>query len=583
MQTLSLNTKLIAGCMIMLGFSLMLSATLILMYGRFYVRADKDLGLLTTFTRVLVAADRLSAERGPMNSVLGEEVNPDSPAWHRLSDARKAADDALDAILRPLPGALDFSQDDDLVNAVGRLRLMIKRARRDADDLMRKPRAERTAEAIAYVLRGMFETVNQIRPLSMAAMAKITAEDESLAGPALMAQMLGELREYSGRLASIIMPYVAAKQPLTEATQFDLARTRERIVEIWQLAGRQAGLFPDDDALAGLRIAVNSTYFVRGMQLVDIAVARGRLTGDFGITTGELTDRYVPTLRPIEDLKTGFLQAAFDRLDTQRSHALTWLVVMSIAAGVIVLATVALIAAARHFVLKPLLSASDHIVALSNGQPLDELKSPTESIEMLRLFDALEGLRVTLGEREQHTEQLKVLSETDSLTGLINRRLFDRIGHGDAEFDRLSRDVSIIMMDLDRFKGINDTYGHLAGDLVLKLAAQIVQGVCRKSDLAARYGGEEIAIVIFDQDAWVAMHIAERIRRDLEAEPLVLADGRTIPVTASFGVAQGRRGGSHWLPLIKAADAALYKAKATGRNRVCQANGGEPAPNRHVA
>ena len=154
---------------------------------------------------------------------------------------------------------------------------------------------------------------------------------------------------------------------------------------------------------------------------------------------------------------------------------------------------------------------------------------------MLRLFDALEGLRIILGEREQHTERLKVLSETDGLTGLINRRLFDRIGQGEPEFDSLPHDVSVIMMDLDRFKGVNDTYGHLAGDLVLKHAAMIVQRVCRKSDLAARYGGEEISIVILEQDGWVAMHVAERIRSELEARNRCCSttDAASMPPRAS--------------------------------------------------
>jgi diguanylate cyclase (GGDEF)-like protein len=202
---------------------------------------------------------------------------------------------------------------------------------------------------------------------------------------------------------------------------------------------------------------------------------------------------------------------------------------------------------------------------------------------MVRLFHAIEGLRMLLSEREQHTERLKILSETDGLTGLVNRRLFDRIGQGEAEFNTLSREVSVIMMDLDRFKGINDSYGHLAGDQVLKRAAAIVQRVCRKTDVAARYGGEEIAIIVFESDPWVAMHVAERIRVELEVEPIVLADGRSIRATASFGVAHGKRGAAQWLTLVKAADGALYDAKEMGRNRVCRAPINPLKPKRSVA
>jgi diguanylate cyclase (GGDEF)-like protein len=227
--------------------------------------------------------------------------------------------------------------------------------------------------------------------------------------------------------------------------------------------------------------------------------------------------------------------------------------------------------------------ASDHIVTLAHGDELDTLESPTDSQEMIQLFEALEGLRIILGERAQHTERLKVLSETDGLTGLVNRRLFDRIGQGEAEFDQLPRDVNLIMMDLDRFKRINDTYGHLVGDLVLKHAAEIVTRVCRKSDLAARYGGEEIAVVVLDSDASAATQVAERIRSELEATPVQLSDGRRLHVTASFGVASGRRGAGNWLRLVKAADGALYEAKSAGRNCVVRSGGDAPEPDRRVA
>jgi diguanylate cyclase (GGDEF)-like protein len=165
----------------------------------------------------------------------------------------------------------------------------------------------------------------------------------------------------------------------------------------------------------------------------------------------------------------------------------------------------------------------------------------------------------------------------------MNRRLLDRIGDGAIEFDALPRAVSVILMDLDRFKSINDTYGHTSGDLVLRHAARLAQRVCRKSDLVARYGGEEIAILIFDQDPWVAPHVAERVRAELEGEPIRLEDGRLITVTASFGVAHGRRGGSQWLDVLNGADEALYRAKGSGRNRVCTHDAASGAQARKVA
>ena len=582
-RTISLNTKLVTGCMLMLAFSLMLSASLLFMYGNYYLRTSRDVMLLTMFKQVLVAASDISSERSPINILLGLEPETESDARRELQTLRQASNAALDMITQPVTDGVSLSQDQDLVAAIDRVRKALVIGRADIDALIALPRAQRSADKIMQGMRDMFLAADLVRPIAVGAIAKISAEDESLAGPAMTAQMLGELRDYSGRLIAQMIPFVSTRVPLPDAFVFDLVRTRERILEVWQLAGRQGGLYAGDRHLGILRQQINARFFGQGLQIIDRAATTGRMTGAFGISAEELGERYLPTLEPIEQLRTGFLDAALNKVSEERFSALVWLVAMSITAGLLIAATSVLIVAGRYYVLQPLMMASDHIVNLSNGEAIGELVSPTNSREMLRLFDALEGLRIILSEREQHTERLKVLSETDGLTGLINRRLFDRIGHGDPEFDEMSPDVSVIMMDLDRFKGINDTYGHLAGDQVLKHAAAIVQRVCRRSDLAARYGGEEISIIVFEPDEWVAMNVAERIRAELEAKPVITPDGRRISVTASFGVAHGKRAGANWLTMVKAADAALYEAKASGRNRVCRAGGALIGANKSVA
>jgi diguanylate cyclase (GGDEF)-like protein len=228
----------------------------------------------------------------------------------------------------------------------------------------------------------------------------------------------------------------------------------------------------------------------------------------------------------------------------------------------------ALIVAGRIFVLRPLLMASENVIGLSKGK-LEVLASPTSSGEVKRLFNALEDLRTILSQRIEYTEQLKILSETDGLTGLVNRRLFDQIGTGAAEFATFPRSIGLILMDLDWFKRVNDTYGHLVGDLVLKHTASIVRRICRQGDIAARLGGEEIAIIVMDPAPMTSTHaIAECIRAELERSPITLDNGQVF-VTASFGVAFGERGPTTWTYLIADADACLYRAKSQGRNRVC--------------
>jgi len=141
-----------------------------------------------------------------------------------------------------------------------------------------------------------------------------------------------------------------------------------------------------------------------------------------------------------------------------------------------------------------------------------------------------------------------------------------------ARTGRFSTPLSLVLFDLDRFKRVNDNCGHQVGDLVLRSTADTVRMRIRGTDLAARIGGEEFAILLPGTDAAGALTFAENLRVDLRRE--VAVEGVRWPTTASFGVAEFRKGMTGET-LVGAADRALYQAKAEGRNRVCTAEADE--------
>lgn len=181
-------------------------------------------------------------------------------------------------------------------------------------------------------------------------------------------------------------------------------------------------------------------------------------------------------------------------------------------------------------------------------------------------------------ERKLMEEQLSALALTDSLTGLANRRAFDR--DLDREWKRTLREgsqISLLLLDIDHFKKFNDRYGHQVGNDCLRAIAIVLRQAVRSTDVAARYGGEEIAVVLPSTDTEGAVALAEKIRAAIEALKLTHegnpeGGGR---VTASVGVATAlaRHGGTMRMPesLLLAADNALYKAKHGGRNRIATA------------
>lgn len=163
------------------------------------------------------------------------------------------------------------------------------------------------------------------------------------------------------------------------------------------------------------------------------------------------------------------------------------------------------------------------------------------------------------------------LAAKDGLTGLYNRRAFDdRLRHTLELHGRTGRSFALVMLDLDRFKKLNDERGHPAGDAALRMVADAVRRVPRLADEAARFGGEEFVVVLSDSDLAGALHLAERLREAIEKAEVIFEGGR-IRVTASVGLAVWPSDGKTSQELLAAADRALYAAKAAGRNRVVTA------------
>ncbi len=205
----------------------------------------------------------------------------------------------------------------------------------------------------------------------------------------------------------------------------------------------------------------------------------------------------------------------------------------------------------------------------------DKVSGEVFTADDLQLLQSFANHAVVVLERNAlytQTERLKKLSITDPLTGMLNRRYFqERLEEEIARSSRRGHFLSLMMLDIDGFKTYNDTFGHPAGDKLLKLISDAIMNTVRTNDIVARFGGDEFLVLLPETDASTAMHIAERIRAEISQ--VALAPGgapvsSSPAVTVSIGIASYPNHGQTLERMIEQVDRAMYKAKTKGKNRI---------------
>jgi diguanylate cyclase (GGDEF)-like protein/PAS domain S-box-containing protein len=185
----------------------------------------------------------------------------------------------------------------------------------------------------------------------------------------------------------------------------------------------------------------------------------------------------------------------------------------------------------------------------------------------------LEGIILDISDRKVLETELEQMATRDPLTGLLNRREMSRVLDEELQrARRYQRPMAVLWVDFDHFKDVNDTYGHAAGDSVLRAISRLLLGSVRSVDSIGRFGGEEFVIVLPEMDLEEAQETAERLRRKVAEEPQPLGNGEAVPLTISVGVAVYPDHGQTASTLCAAADKAMYLAKDRGRNCVAMAH-----------
>lgn len=526
-------------------------------------QAQRNYNHLQAYRVILDAANIVSAERGPANTSMA--VDPNEPeAKTALAGARARTDAAFTQVTTL---ADEYAVPSATMNEIYQL---LASGRLAVDKVAAMPRQDRNLEIIEQAVHGMFAIVDRLTVVVDRQAGQLMKLDATLAGPAIVGRSLGELREYGGRLGSLLLQPIAIGLPVSPSIAADIRRTEGRIAALWDIIKTVPDL--SEPRFRQDKLDVENLFFGNGLNLVHTLIAQSDHL-DYSIDSPAFTARYVPTMRPLETLRANYLNVALQRAAQARDRDLSLLLIGALAAIFVISLLIGIITIIRREVFRPLLKARHEILRLVEDRST-AASSPTHvTHEMEQLFTAIGELQDKLAERKLLTDRLQELAETDSLTGLANRRLLDLVGQGADDSRFVGGSVGLILLDIDHFKAINDTHGHLIGDQMLIEMADLLRATLRSGDLIARYGGEEFAILVRDGNMQDLLSLARKIRQVVQAHLFGMIDDIPLRLTVSCGVANGERSTAGWVSLVKDADDALYRAKSEGRNSVRQASG----------
>jgi diguanylate cyclase (GGDEF)-like protein len=537
--------------------------------------SEEGLQVIEIAAKAMIAAEKVSAERGPANGVLGDGHPPDAIKAKRLADARRASDEAIAAAREATQ-----SQDRDPMRASRRLieraSAMLQEARASVDQVGDLLPVMRTDERVMGSVHQMFDVI----PVLMQAVNLLSRDAEThfpeFSGTMSRARLASELREYAGRLGSQFTAALAQQKPLAPIERQQVEQLRGRLDELRFLIEARSASDELDPRVGDAIRTVEDRYFGDGLGFVDSVLRLSDSARPYGLDTSEFAARYVPDMASIVQLRDVLVSVAIEHARDAHEAARQSLFIGAASGALAIAVVAALFVVGMRRVVSPLQLTTRALIDLAHGEMDTELppaERPDEIGDVIRAVavlrtSGLERQRLE-SERQRLIDELEVVSKTDFLTGILNRRAFIQVaGIQLINAQRYNWKMALMVFDLDHFKRVNDRYGHEAGDTVLVEVASAAKQRLRQGDYLARHGGEEFAALAIQADRATARTLAERMRAGIEAVPIELSGGQVVHVTASFGVACFEGGATDIEALFRAADRALYSAKEGGRNRV---------------
>lgn len=559
-----ISTRLLILMSVIILSVLLIAVPQIISNYREYSRANRALVNIQALQVFAETSNKISRERAPTNKAMSSTTANFPDRIKELQDYRKDVDQQINLTVETLNKA-GFSSLADQVDV--QLRHDLNIARKQVDAYLALPLKERNSVQMDQVIQGMFRAWDSCRAMLQQLINHSKKNNSDVTDYASIVLILADLRDQSGRVASNIMAPLSFSEPLPEYNKARSLQTQEQVKYLWRLMDTMQIESLKTPEYLYLYSQVKTQFIDQGLPIVNRLVQESRNQQPYFLTANQLTDAIVDKFTTVVNLQKYLLEthalSARHRMESEQRQFFITLFISLLSLSVAVFTMLY----TRKKLFEPLIYARNMILELSQVQERDYLGDASiQTKEVHTLTDALDKLKEMLKQRDAFEFQLQNSANTDSLTGVSNRLALDVYLKNIATQTERFQELTLIMVDIDNFKYVNDRFGHILGDSVIVEIARCLKANIAQSDLIVRFGGDEFLILI-DRIQWDwALQISESILADVSRLNFNSSmSNEQLNVSVSIGVATGAES---WEALFNRADASLFKAKAQGRNKV---------------
>lgn len=559
-----ISTRLLILMSVIILSVLLIAVPQIISNYREYSRANRALVNIQALQVFAETSNKISRERAPTNKAMSSTTANFPDRIKELQDYRKDVDQQINLTVETLNKA-GFSSLADQVDV--QLRHDLNIARKQVDAYLALPLKERNSVQMDQVIQGMFRAWDSCRAMLQQLINHSKKNNSDVTDYASIVLILADLRDQSGRVASNIMAPLSFSEPLPEYNKARSLQTQEQVKYLWRLMDTMQIESLKKPEYLYLYGQVKTQFIDQGLPIVNRLVQESRNQQPYFLTANQLTDAIVDKFTTVVNLQKYLLEthalSARHRMESEQRQFFITLFISLLSLSVAVFTMLY----TRKKLFEPLIYARNMILELSQVQERDYLGDASiQTKEVHTLTDALDKLKEMLKQRDAFEFQLQNSANTDSLTGVSNRLALDVYLKNIATQTERFQELTLIMVDIDNFKYVNDRFRHILGDSVIVEIARCLKANIAQSDLIVRFGGDEFLILI-DRIQWDwALQISESILADVSRLNFNSSmSNEQLNVSVSIGVATGAES---WEALFNRADASLFKAKAQGRNKV---------------